>query len=185
MKIKLVFVSTAYTCIVLCILNSLTGCLSVKPAATKSGKNLFETFYVGDEGTQYFIKPLILVNTQNREEIAIDFTFRYKNEIKDSVALNLSLQSSNIFKSFDSLSFSNQTHKIVSKELRLLFNEKRNSLYISRFTTKFPLVELNKLFDTNDWALTLYKDNSYTTYISEKQTKKAITKLEEKIFTLF
>ena len=162
----------------------LTGCLSIKPAGVKSGKNLFETFYVGEDGTQYFIKPLIFLNTQNREEIHIDFTFRYKNVVKDSVILNLSLQSSNIFKSIDSLSLSNTTHKIINKDIRLLFNEKRNNLFNSRFSTKFSLIEFNRMFDNDDWTIIVYKDKAYNTYVSEKKTKKAIKKLQEKIFIL-
>ena len=36
----------------------LYGCLGVKNSTKNSGKNLFETFFVGNEGIQYFIKPL-------------------------------------------------------------------------------------------------------------------------------
>jgi hypothetical protein len=185
MKILFFFKGTIKPLLFLWIFNAIIGCLSVKPTATKSGKNLFETFYVGDDGIQYFIKPLNMKNTQNSDELKIDFTFRHKDEIKDSVVVNVSLRSSAIYKNIDSLSLSNETHKIVSDNLRLLFNEERNDLYTSRFTTKVPLIDVVQLFDTNDWILTIHKNQAPQTYIPEKNTKKAILKLQEKLFILF
>ncbi len=159
----------------------LTGCPSVKPSGVKSGKNLFETFYLGEGGTQYFIKPMIFYNTLNREEIHLDFTFRYKNIVKDSVIVNLSLHSSILFKSINSLRFANTTHKILRKDIRLLFNEKRNKQFNSRFYTKISLIEFNKLFDNEDWTIIVYTNKTSNTYISEK---KVIKKLQEKIFII-
>lgn len=188
MKIKFSIVSNLTlfkTFIVLIFFVFLTACISVKPAGVKSGKNLFETFYVGEGGTQYFIKPLFFLNSQNKEELHIDFTFRYKNEVKDSVILNLSLLSSDIFKSIDSLSLSNTTYKIISKNNKLLFNEKRNKFFNSRFSTKISLIELNKMFGSDDWKIIVYSGGTYFTYASEKKTKKAIKKLQDKIFILF
>ncbi|MBE9466763.1 MAG: hypothetical protein IMY72_00410 [Bacteroidetes bacterium] len=151
----------------------------------KSGKKLFETFYVGEDGTQYFIKPLIFSNSQNKEKLLIDFTFRYKNEVKDSVVINFSLLSSNIFKNIDSLSFSNTTHKIMSKNVNLMFNEKKNKLFNSRFSTKIPLINFDKMFINGDWNIIVYSRENSSTYYSEKKTKKAIKKLQDKIFIIF
>lgn len=171
--------------IVLSFFIFLTGCMSVKPAGVKSGKNLFETFYVGEEGTQYFIKPLVLFNPQNREELFIDFTFRYKNEVKDSVVINLSLLSSDIFRSIDSVSLSNITHTIKSNNSKLLFNEKKNKLFNSRFSTKISLIELINMFENDNWKITIYSNSTYSTYTSTKRTKKAIKNLQNKLFVLF
>ena len=170
--------------IVLIFIISLSGCISIKPAAEKSGKSLFETFYVGEEGTQYFIKPLTFTNYSNEEKLNIDFTFRYKNEVKDSVTVNFSLLSSNIFKSIDSFSFSNTTNKIISKNIKLLFNEKKNKLFKSRFSTKISLIEFNKMFVSNEWKITIFSPEFSSTYIADKKTKKRINKLRDNVFIL-
>lgn len=162
----------------------LAGCLSIKPSGVKSGKNLFETFYVGDDGIQYFIKPLLFENIQNKEEIHVDFTFRYKDKVKDSVIVNLSFQSYNILRIIDSLFISNANQRISSKNNKLLFNEKRKGLIISRFTTKFSLTEFSGMFDNNDWKIIVYKNKTYDTFFSKSKTKKAIKKLQEMVFIL-
>jgi len=185
MIIKISIVSKLKTFIVLSFFILLTGCLSIKPSGVRSGKNLFESFFVGEEGTQYFIKPLVFLNIQNKEEIRLDFIFRYKNVIKDSVIVNFSLVGNNIYKNFDSLSLSNKTHKIKSKSINLLFNEKKSKLFYSRFSTKFSFLEFNRMFDNNDWTILVYKDKASVTYVSDKKSKRAIKKLQEKLFILF
>ncbi|MDD4149393.1 MAG: hypothetical protein PHE33_05135 [Bacteroidales bacterium] len=168
----------------LSVLIFFTGCLTMKPAGVKSGKKLVETFYVGEDGTQYFIKPIIFYNTQNKEKILVDFTFRYKNEVKDSVIVNFSLHSANIFKNIDSLSLSNTVNKIISSDIQLMFNEKRNDLFDSRFSTKILLVEFKEMFENSDWTINVYYEKSYNTYVSPKKTKKTIMSLQDNIFII-
>ncbi|MDD2386231.1 MAG: hypothetical protein PHP52_05555 [Bacteroidales bacterium] len=168
-----------------CVLICFTGCVSIKPGGVKSGKKLVETFYVGEEGSQFFIKPLAFYNIQSKEEkIIIDFTFRYKNEVKDSVIANFSLQSSTIFKSIDSLSLSNISNKIISLDIRLMFNETRKGLFDSRFTTKFSLLEFKEMFKNNDWTIKVYQENDCNTYVSQKKTKKTIKIIQDNVFIL-
>lgn len=188
MKFKFSIISNlrplkAYLALIFIVL--LSGCLSMKPATTKSNKNLFETFFVGENGTQYFIKPLAFINSQSKDEINVDFTFRYKNEIKDSVTVNFSLLSPNILKNIDSLAFSNTNHKIVSTNVELLFNEKANKLFKSRFSTKVSLLDFNKMFKNNNWKIITHDLENHSTYTSDKRTKKAIKKLQDEIFILF
>lgn len=163
----------------------LTGCGQVKIAGVKSGKKFFETFYVGEEGTQYFIKPLLFVNAQNEEELQMDFTFRYKDEVKDSVIVNLSLLSSTIFKSIDSLSLSNSSHTVGSKKVNLLFNERKKKLFHSRFSTKISLLQLQEIIEKDDWKIMVYSGETPLTYAPNKKTRKVLNKLKEAIFTLF
>ena len=159
-----------------------TGCLSLKPASVKSGRNLFESFFVGEEGVQYFIKPLVLFNVENKEKVYVDFTFRYKDEIKDSAIVNLSFEGSNIYKRIDSLTFSNTRQKTNREEVRLLFNNRSKDLYVSRFTTNISLLEVHEMFSDADWLLIAYKSDHYNTYQTTKRTKRAINKLRENIF---
>jgi len=185
MKIKLSILGNLKTLIVFSFFVLLTGCFTLKPGSVKSSKNLIETFYVGEDGTQYHIKPLTFTDSQNKEKIHLDFTFRYKNEVKDSVIINFSLLSSTIFKSIDSFSLSNTTTKTISKDIRLMFNEKRKDLFVSRFSTKISLVDFNKMFENTDWTIIVTNKDICNTYVSEKSTRKKITKLKEEIFVFF
>src|SRR5690554_5427078 len=66
---------TSIAILVLTVLASIPSCYSIKPGATQSGGKLYESFYLGEEGRQYFIKPLKFSGSDGRY-IMIDFTFR-------------------------------------------------------------------------------------------------------------
>jgi hypothetical protein len=161
-----------------------SSCLSIKPSKTKSGKNYFETFYVGEQGTQYFIKPISFVNKKSDEELILDFTFRYKNKIKDSSIINFSIKSANIYKSIDSLKILNKNIEIKNNKVMLLFNEKKSDGFISRHTTKVNLLEVKELFNNGDWKVIIYNQNQIREYIPEKKTIKIINIMKDKIFSI-
>ncbi|MBU3713981.1 MAG: hypothetical protein FGM46_03440 [Ferruginibacter sp.] len=160
------------------------SCLSVKPSTTKSGKKYFETFYVGAEGTQYFIKPLLFKNAISNENLLVDITFRYKNEIRDSAIINLSIQSLNIYKQIDSFRLSNKMTNIKNDKVELLFNEKTRNGFLSRFTTKIPLDNTKSLFNSDDWHFVLYHKGQSIEYKTENKTVKTINILRNKVFVL-
>ena len=161
------------------------SCAGVKAGSTKSGKNLYQTFYVGDEGTQYFIKPLKLA-TDPEGYLALDATFRYKDEVKDSATINISFVTGETYKSIDSLKIENGDNAISAKEMKLVFVEREKTLYESRFFTKIALLEFKTLFKKNNWKIGLYKNGTATTYFTAaKKTRKKIDKLNYEIFELF
>lgn len=165
------------------ILIVFSSCLSIKPGAAKSGKKLYETFFVGEDGTQYFIKPLIFINDIN-ENLELDITFRYKNEIKDSAIVNVSFLSKEIFKHADSLKINHDSSATVFKEIKYMFSERKKEEYNSRFSTKGSLFDIKKLFNSNNWNIIIYKNGSFNKYITPKATKKKIDKLKYEIFML-
>jgi hypothetical protein len=158
--------------------------LSVKPSTTKSGKKHFETFYFGSEGTQYFIKPLLFKNAISNENLLVDITFRYKNEIRESAIINLSIQSLDIYKHMDSIRLSNKMTNIKNDKVELLFNEKTRNGFLSRFTTKISLDHTKSLFNSDDWSFVLYHKGQSIEYKTEHKTAKTINILRDKVFIL-
>ena len=79
----------------------------------------------------------------------------------------------------------NTENEIVCTSLNLLFNEKDNKLYKSRFSTKFSLEEFHKMFDDNNWEITVFNDGETESFIAENKTKRSISILQEEIFVLF
>ena len=158
------------------------SCVSIKPSSTKSGRNYYETFYVGEDGTQYFIKPLLFETKNTSEYLFVDFTFRYKNEVKDSVIVNFSFKSASIYKSIESIKISNENVEVSSNNIELLFNETFKSGYTSRFTTKFSLSETKELFNQNEWIINI--TNQTSSYWPHRKTRKAISSLKDGVFIL-
>ncbi len=164
---------------------SAVSCLSVRPAGVKGGKSLYEAFFTGDEGVQYFIKPLgFTQNNSSKEKLYIDFTFRYKDSIKDSVTVNFSLANEILFKSLDSIIFFNREERLSSTKLKLLFNEGKKEIYTSRFTTKLSLKEVYSLFNNSIWKITVINENQQFIYIPDKKGKKSIEILKRELFSI-
>lgn len=161
-----------------------SGCFSIKPSTAKSGKKYFETFYVGEEGTQYFIKPVSFRGSKSNKDLILDITFRYKNEIKDSATVNFSIKSPMIYKTIDSLKLSNKETEIKSNKFKLLFNEKIKTGFKSRYSTKFSLKEIKEMFNNDAWEVTIYNQNKITKYEPEKKTISAINAVRDKVFVL-
>jgi len=161
-----------------------SSCLSIKPSTTKSGKNYFETFFVGEEGTQYFIKPILFIDEKSSENLILDITFRYRNEIKDSATVNFSIKSSTLYKTIDSLDISNKDNKIESDQLVLLFNEKSKTGFTSRYSTRFRLNEIKEIFNNDTWEITIYNQNKVTKYKPHKKTTRAINAVRDRVFVL-
>lgn len=74
------------------------------------------------------------------EEALPDFTFRYKNEIKDSVIVNISIEGPELYKEIDGIAFSNGDEQYELSEVKLLYNSGSKSGYVSRFTAEFKFM---------------------------------------------
>jgi len=170
--------------LLLAVAVTLIGCHSVKPTTSRGGKNLFETFYVGEEGTQYFIKPLTMSNKESKEEVLIDFTFRYKDRIQDSATVNFTILSSDIYKALDRLAISNTSDKTTTDQVKLLFNEKTKKGFKSRFSTRLPLVDVKKIFDHSDWNFVVSTPDQTVTFVPNKKNQKKINSLRDGVFVI-
>ncbi len=156
----------------------------MKPNGTKSAAKYYETFFVGEEGTQYFVKPIKFSNNED-EILTLDITFRYKDQVKDSATITFSFFSEDLIKKIDSISLSNKNIFLKSYKVDLMFNERDKGLIESRFSSKILLSDMVKLFNSSDWTMQLYSSEKSYTIVSNKKTNKIIDALNFDIFTLF
>ena len=163
----------------------LSSCSAIKVRGQKSASNLFESFSAGDEGTQYFIKPFELEQTEEKGNVILDVLFRHKLHIKDSAIINFTIQDLNIIKSVDEIKFVNAYETIQSNAIKFMFNEKPKKGFISRFTTKISLAELSELFKNNDWKVTIHFNKRERIYTPSRKSKKKIETLNNNLFILF
>jgi len=160
--------------------------MSFKPISAQSGaSSLYETFFVGELGTQYFIKPILFKEVEKKDKIFLDFTFRYKNKIEDSAIINFSVNSTEIFKNIDSLEIINDIKNISSNKSKLMYNEKLNKKLISRFSCNILLEDICQIFKNENWYINLYIDSVKYSFCSSKKTKKTLKKVFENLFILF
>jgi len=166
--------------ILIAAISLFSGCMGIKSGATKSGASLYDTFFAGDAGTQYFINPLSFVGSNN-DDLLIDFTFRYKDQVKDSVICNFSITSNEKLKKIDSAMLTGKDTNVKCENIALLFNDKKGDQFISRFSSRLLFADFNKLFNTTNFNVKV--DN--TVYEHSSKTQKSIETLRKKLFVLF
>ncbi|PWH82256.1 hypothetical protein DIT68_14220 [Brumimicrobium oceani] len=163
----------------------LSSCSGIKPGATKSGKKYYETFFVGEEGTQFFVKPFIFENRKLNEEAHLDFTFRYKDNLNSNARINYSLYVNEIIRTVDSMNITTPIINITNTENTLLFNERTKNNFKSRFSTEVPMRSLKKLFENDDWEIHVYAQGKKHTFYSSNKTNKKVEALNHNVFVLF
>ena len=158
-----------------------SGCMMLRPGAVKSGKHLYESYFMGNAGIQYFIKPITL-KFKNENFFETDFTFKYLRNLNDSAVMNFSIKhENNLYKRIDTLLLANNNSTIHIISPTLLYNERLNHHYISRFSTKLTQREVRMLFANQNWVIRF----GGVSFIPSEKTKKNINKLNDSVFKLF
>jgi len=166
----------------LCFLFFFCGLAQTKNSKGKVSK-YYESFFVGEEGTQYFLKPMEF--TSNRESLWIDFSFRYKDKIKGEAIVNFSINSEDIFKSLSSITFTNEIDKYTYTSINLLFNEKNgDGNFTSRFSVNIPLEDLNTLFKGINWTISPAFEKGISTFKPSRKTIKILELFKNDLFVL-
>ena len=162
----------------------LSGCSSMKKGRGLNNSKLVKTFYVGDEGIQYFFKPLEFKDDNGRLEM--DFTFRHRKELVDSATVNLTIYDETVYKELSSIILNNNEHSHEISGIDLMYNEASSSEFISRFSIKIPLDFLKLLFDDNQWQVKVNaKDISEVrVYLPSNKTAKSIDIINRSVFVI-
>jgi len=165
---------------------SLNSCLGVKPATSGGGKKYFESYYAGDEGNQYFIKPLVLVSEYKEAKATLDISFRSKESLQGTAQVNFSVYMPEAVHSLkDAYLYINDTSFELS-DIKLLFVEKEKNGFQSRFSTNIPAEKLKPIFNTSDWQLVIIKEKGKTyKFDTASSSKKRIEAINTNLFTIF
>lgn len=163
----------------------LSSCFGTKSGATKSAVTYYETFFVGEGKIQYYIKPLAFKSEEKKSEnLEVDFTFQYKDELKDSVVVNFSLISESIYKTLDSVVIENDKGVAVLHSVSLMFNRPKGDI-ISRFTAKCSQQELADIVNSKNVMIVVTNNGVKKVFTPAKKTVKILKSLDENLFILF
>jgi len=163
---------------IVCLSLLLTSCFSIKPQVSKTGKNLWEDFYVSPGVMQYFIKPLLFKNDERN--LDIDFTFR---NVSDSVTVNYSIYSDLKFAHPDSMIISNELTAVNICFPKTIISEYVHKKHKLRQTGKISFAEFKSLTKNNLWTITLRNGNKKDQFFASQRTKDKLEKLELNLIT--
>ncbi|MGQ1946377.1 hypothetical protein ACT3CD_04655 [Geofilum sp. OHC36d9] len=164
---------------VFCLL--ITSCQNLYSTSKRQSK-FYKTFFAGDEGIRYFIKPITLQN--KKESIDIDITFTSNTVLKDSATINYSLQTNQLINKLQKIFISNGTDTLYICNNHLLFLDRNKHNFTSRFSGRMPAEDLKKLFANNKWTATIISENQIKHFDSKKRAGKTIDFLNNYIFIL-
>lgn len=161
----------------LILLSSLYSCSSIKPkGATKTGKKLFETFYLGEKGTQYFIKPIKFIDTN--EELLMDFTVRENSE---TAYINYSIVENTQTKDISTVEITASNAKATLVNHKKLYSERKKEFIVSRFSSEVSKKELKAIFSSQNWSISI---NGLRSFKPTKRSEKVISNMNAHIFQL-
>lgn len=101
-----------------------------------SQKNLIKSFFRGDNGIQYFIKPIVY-QTTNKEKLSVDFTLNVINDSVVKIISNFSSLKNNMKK----LIIGSSTYEVIK-----LFDDYETKKIYSRYTFDLKFRDFKKLF---------------------------------------
>lgn len=161
---------------------AISGC-SIFGSGNKVEK-LTQTFFVGEGGTQYYIKPFEF-ESDSEGDLTLDITFRYKDEIKDSATINFTFFNENVIKKLGYIKLTNDSQTYSTDDISLLFAERKDDDFKSRFSFRIPMSDLDKLMMNPNWILSFSSGKKEYTYVPTSSTKEKLKTLNDDLFVIF
>ena len=128
-----------------------------------SQKNLIKSFFRGDNGIQYFIKPIVY-QTSNKEKLSVDFTLNVINDSVVKIISNFSSLKNNMKK----LIIGSSTYEVIK-----LFDDYETKKIYSRYTFDLKFRDFKKLFLLEPIII------NYNKYFLKKSFRKRINLINE------
>ena len=128
-----------------------------------SQKNFIKSFFRGDDGIQYFIKPIVY-QTVNKDKLTVDFTLNVINDSVVKIISNFSSLKNNMKK----LIIGSSTYEVIK-----LFDDYETKKIYSRYTFDLKFRDFKKLFL---WDPIIIDSNKY---FLKKSFRKKINLINE------
>lgn len=146
----------------------------------------YVSFYKGEEGVLYFIKPLKMKSKDSK--LLIDFTFNY-NYIEgidsSEVIFNFSIIKNKPVKNINKITFSNTVIKVESKNTKLIFIDNNKRKFISRHSSTLSLTELRQIFKDINFTIKVEENQSDYSFSTTNKTQRKVKQLNKTLFKIF
>jgi len=170
------------TIIVILISTFFSSCINVKYSDKKTGKNLYEEFYIDRGINQYFIKPLKF--DYESYTFLADFTFRDSTSADGYITCNFSICIDSITVVYDSIGFFTEkcSYKFINPVKMYIDTDK--NLYIRRYTSYLKYSEMLEFFNSGNLSIYVSSKSSLKKFLPAKKTIKNINLLNNTLFKL-
>lgn len=142
----------------------------------------YKSFFVGEKGMQYFIKPIKFKNKEiKNESLTLDFTFRTLDSTEYGVNINFSLFSNQPYKYFDKIIISNNSTSIELTNTTLLYNARKGKNVETRISGKCSHKDILALFSDPQWIIHFVKDEKQKVFYTPQKAQKKVESLNQNV----
>ncbi len=161
----------------------LTSCFSMKPGSKSKASKYFATFYVDAGVNQYFIKPIEYDGKQNGF-FSFDISFRDKL-IKDVGAdLRFSYMSESPAPVIDSITFVNESGRIVIINIEKIFFEKKGDNFHFRGLSNIASEQFTSIFNEEGLKVLVYHEGKIEEFDSDSDSRDAFNYIKSELLSI-
>lgn len=156
---------------------------SCATVGTGSVRKKYISQFVGDEGIQYFIKP-ITFKADNNNTLVADFTFRHGEEnLNDTVMLNYTVRTDSKMTKLKDFCICFDNKEIAATSTTTLYKEKDKD-FVTRYSSVFQYKQLREAYKNQTFSLKTITTDGEVEYKPTTKSSKLIQGLDESIFQL-
>lgn len=144
-----------------------------------TSKDHYETFFIGNNQSQYFIKPIEVENDDS--EFSIDYTIRNIDSDTYDITSNFTIISDHPISKIDSVILNNK-HKIV--DIDKLYLESKDDQFKLRSSMKVDYNFIKDFFTEDDLAIEVFLSKYRFEYNLNAKSNKRIRSIEEKLIPI-
>lgn len=115
-----------------------SSCLTLKKRSTKGIEQDYESFFINDSTTQYFIKPL---DFNGNDLFSCDFTFRKSGSAYSEITMNYTCINQDNHQP-DTIYLVTESHHYLIAHNKLLFKERTEKNFQFRYSTNISFDQL-------------------------------------------
>lgn len=158
-------------------------CSSCATIGTGSIRKKYMSQFVGDEGIQYFIKP-IAFEADDTSTLSADFTFRHGElNLNDTVMVNYTVRSKEKRARLKNFCICTPENTADAISTTTLYKEK-DKYFVTRYSSVFLYKQLREAYKNQSFDLKIITETSEVEYKPTAKSIKLIQALDESIFQL-
>lgn len=177
-RLRIIF--SKYKIALFCGIIFLNSCQIFSPKFNPNSNEYYETFFTGNNQSQYFIKPIVFEN-ENDDRLEMDLVVKDKTKLSDSTNFNVSLITTFKSKEIDSIRINFEKTSYTFSNVQNMFTERSEEKFKSRYNFKLVNSITYKLFEESNWNLSIYTTNKIVDFKLNNSNLEKFKTIDEKL----
>ena len=157
---------------------------SISCAINNKNNKLFQSFYMGNGTTQYYIKEMEFKDNMG-SNLLLDITIQMKRENNTDAILNFTYKGKSKLNQFDSVYILQFGDTLILNDVLPLFHERIKNNFASRYTSSVNAKKLILFFEDPKWTFQIDAGKTKYNYSPTTKTSNKIQYINNNLFTIY